>query len=186
MPRKAFDLYETPPHYVDGLVRHIGIPEGTLYEPCVGNGHIVRRLRALGCRPTDRLTNDLNPTMRADTHHDATDALAWGALGVDWCITNPPFSHEQAILEYALQWSRNVAFLARLSFLEPTADRRPFWKAHAASCQVIVLPRYSFRLNDAGKRATDNLTCCWLVWRRGRKEIPQGLRVYRRRIMRQL
>jgi hypothetical protein len=30
---------------------------------------------------------------------------------------------------------------------------------------LIILPRYSFRLNDKGKRQTDNVTCCWIVWR---------------------
>jgi hypothetical protein len=32
-----------------------------------------------------------------------------------------------------------------------------------------MLPRYSFRSNAEGKRATDSVTCCWLIWREREK-----------------
>ena len=159
--RRKFDFYETPPHYLKALRDVIGEIDGNAYEPCVGKGNIVQFFDG-----ADWTTNDLDPKRDANTHHDASDGAgdAWGRLGIDWCITNPPFSQELPILVNALRWSRNVAFLGRLSFLEPTEDRFPFWQEWAKRCTVIVLPRYSFRLNDQGKKQTDSMTCAWFVW----------------------
>lgn len=168
-PRRALDSYQTPPSYVEPLLELIGPLAGlTVYEPCVGLWHIARYLTGAA----KLVTNDIDPACAADTHFDARRLEAWpwpsdyGAsdYAFDWVITNPPFSDELVILSHALNAGRNVAFLARLSFLEPTIERGPFFLEHPPS-DVIVLPRYSFRLNDAGKRQTDNVTCCWLVWR---------------------
>jgi hypothetical protein len=160
---RRLEVFETPPHYVEPLLAHIGPLDGlAVYEPCVGRGHIARYLFAAGAQ---LLTNDINPDCLSTMHLDARAAEAWPKdRSIDWTITNPPFSDELAILRRALAASRNVAFLARLSFLEPTIDRGPFWEEHPLS-DLIVLPRYSFRLNEQGKRQTDNVTCCWLVFR---------------------
>ena len=165
MPRRPLDQYETPPHYVEPLLALIGPLDGlSVYEPCVGKWHIARYLTGAG-----RLrTNDLDPVCAADTHLDARHVLAWPVMERDdWVITNPPFSDELVILQRARLSAKNVAVLARLSFLEPTLSRAAFWQAHPPT-DVIVLPRYSFRQNDLGKRQTDSVTCCWLVWREGR------------------
>lgn len=179
MPRRI-DQYETPPHYVEPLLELIGSLDGrTVYEPCVGKWHIARHL----LYAKQLLTNDLDPACAADTHLDAALGAAWVDAEVqqerwfDWTITNPPFEHELAILQHAIAHSANVAFLARISFLEPTRTRQDFWAAHPPT-DVIVLPRYSFRLNDFGKRQTDNVTCCWIVFRQGR---PACLRFSSRR-----
>jgi predicted RNA methylase len=172
MPRRPLDQYETPPHYVEPLLALIApaLNGAVVYEPCVGQGHISCILAKFG--PRQVLTNDIDPHCDALMHEDARETVAWGCpvndtVKLDWTITNPPFKDELAILELALVASRNVAFLARLSFLEPTVSRAAFWAAHPPT-DVIVLPRYSFRLNDQGKRQTDSVTCCWLVWRAGR------------------
>lgn len=175
MPRHPLDQYETPPHYVAPLLELIGSLRGhSVYEPCVGQGHISRFLDGAA----HLLTNDLDPTQRADLHEDARHPEAWRPTTTfDWTITNPPFRDELPILKLALAASRNVAFLARLSFLEPTLTRQVFWCARAPT-DVIVLPRYSFRCNDQGKRQTDNVTCCWLIYREGK---PPCLRFSRLR-----
>ena len=165
MPRRVLDYYETPPHYVRPLLELVGSLNGkTVYEPCDGQGHISRFLREAGGAVW---TNDIDPACPAMTHFDARTDAAWPANPLDWTITNPPFSDELPILAHALAHSRNVAFLARLSFLEPTRTRVAFWHDHPPT-DLIVLPRYSFRDNDRGKRQTDSVTCCWLVWREGR------------------
>jgi hypothetical protein len=167
MPRHRLDQYETPPHYVAPLLELIGPLDGlSVYEPCVGKGHISRFLMDAG----HLCTNDIDDGCEATLHRDARKRDAWPPYDpgddwqVDWTVTNPPFSDELVILQHAIVSSRNVAFLARLSFLEPTRSRGGFWLAHPPT-DVIVLPRYSFRLNDVGKRQTDNVTCCWIVYR---------------------
>ena len=165
MPRRPLDQYETPPHYVAPLLETIGDLTGlSVFEPCVGKWHIASHL--MGCR--ELITNDIDHRCAARTHLDARTPEAWACAPVDWVITNPPFSDELAILEHALAHSHNVAMLARLSFLEPTLTRAAFWAAHPPT-DVIVLPRYSFRKNDAGKRQTDSVTCCWLLFEQNKQ-----------------
>lgn len=162
MPRRDYDFYETPPHYVAALFEQWDI-RGRVLEPCVGDHAIAKYLvRQPGV--TQVYTNDIDPTRHADQHADACDPDFWRvAAGYAWIVSNTPFSHINTIAPLAVATGCRVALLARLSFLEPTEDRESFWEAHPPS-QVIVLPRYSFRTNDAGKRATDNVTCAWCVW----------------------
>ncbi len=159
--RRELDFYETPSHYIAALLSEVNI-FGRVYEPCVGEGAIAEAVRAL---PSVRkvYTNDIDYKRKADTHRDARLAYAGEKGEFDWQVANPPFSDELPILENALDQSPNVAFLARLSFLEPTEDREHFLQTNPPQ-QVIVLPRYSFRLNDEGKKQTDSVTCAWLVW----------------------
>lgn len=178
MPRKPLDAYMTPSHYIAALLGEVNI-FGRVFEPCVGDGAIESALRTVGAvRCTYR--NDIDSTRSADFHADARMGRVWQDVshaGVDWAVTNPPFSDELAILEQAIEYVPNVAFLARLSFLEPTEDRAYFLEQHPPS-QTIVLPRHSFRLNDAGKRQTDNVTCAWLVWYADRQ--PRRVAVWSR------
>lgn len=167
MPRAKLDLYETPPHYVQALLDVIGdLRYKSIYEPCVGKGAIMNRvMRSTGTKGREWITNDIDRRRVASTHYDATTSDAW-QVNAQWAITNPPFRHEQAILQHALRTCPNVAFLARLSFLEPTQDRTRFWKRYLCNLShVIVLTRYSFRRNDRGQRGSDSQTCCWLVFR---------------------
>jgi hypothetical protein len=167
---RRLQMFETPPHYIEPLLALIGPLDGLrIYEPCVGKWHIARYLTA-----GQLVTNDIDPACAADTHQDAREAAAWPLNGllIDWTITNPPFSDEAVILAHALRSSRNVAFLARLSFLEPTQTRTALWQTYQPS-DLIVLPRYSFRHNDQGKRQTDSVTCCWLVFRAQRPPCVQ-------------
>lgn len=160
MPRQALDMYETPPHYLDALCHFISFKGKDILEPCVGDGAIADRL-ALEAKSIT--TNDLDPMKPADTHCDATELEGW-PVGIQWCVTNPPFSDIDVIVRNMLQHSDNVVTLARLSFLEPTAERRSLFGLYGPPKMVIVLPRYCFRLNDQGKRATDSVTCAWLGW----------------------
>lgn len=161
MPRRELDFYETPPHYIAALLGEVNV-WGHVFEPCVGDGAIANALRKLPA-VGHVTTNDIDRNREADSHGDAKVLVSSAYGKFDWWITNPPFGEELPILENALDRCDNVAFLARLSFLEPTEEREYFLEQHAPD-QVIVLPRYSFRPNDAGKRQTDSVTCAWLVW----------------------
>lgn len=161
MPRRALDFYETPPHYIAALLGEVNI-YGTVFEPCVGDGAIARAIHDL--RTVRRIyTNDIDRKRKADTHDDARTIEG---IVADWWVTNPPFDGELEILENALSQCGNIAFLGRLSFLEPTEERSMLLETRPPT-RVIVLPRYSFRLNDDGKKQTDNVTCCWMVWGSG-------------------
>lgn len=160
--RRALDFYETPPHYIAALLHYTQVT-GTVLEPCAGEGAIAK---ALATTSVSVHTNDISTKHETDYHFDAREPYPF-SFDFDWLVTNPPFSDEMSIIETAHDYGfDNMAFLARLSFLEPTEDRAYFLERNPPTL-VIVLPRYSFRTNDAGKRQTDNVTCCWLVWRKG-------------------
>lgn len=159
--RRPFDFYETPRHYVRALKAVIGSPRGHCFSPCVGDGAIAMRFPR-----AQWITNDWDRKRGADYHMNATRPKLWDTLcqqheGTrwDWTIDNPPFEVEQAILTLALEYSTNVAMLARLSFLEPTRARLPFWACYGERCTKIILPRHSF--TGAG---SDMQTCQWLIW----------------------
>lgn len=173
------DRYDTPPHYVRALLDVIGHPRGLVFEPCVGRGHITRFM----VHASRIVTNDLDRKVEADFHLNAAGDKLWrwnatrppnGVLRPSWLISNIPFSRATAIVPRAVEHHANVAILTRLSFLEPCKNRRAFWQAHFSTCSPIILPRYSFRNSDLGKRATDNMTCCWLVWQ---TDLKTGLRL---------
>lgn len=161
MSRRALDFYETPPHYVRALLTRIpAITSARVAEPCVGEGAISRFLS----KPH---TNDIDTARHATTHLDATTLDYWAVLKrlqLDWIVTNPPFNLAYQILDRALSQTRlPIALCLRLSFLEPTEERQWLLNAFPPSGQII-LPRYSFRLNDHGKRQTDSVTCAWMIW----------------------
>ncbi len=130
-----------------------------ILDACVGDGAIATFYRAH--EEYGVITNDLDNGRKADYHYDASNPLLYDKARCEWWITNPPFNQIDDILRAALEYCTNVITLARLSILEPTAARREIYKYYQPD-MLIVLPRYSFRLNDEGKRQTDSVTCCWL------------------------
>jgi hypothetical protein len=148
---------------------------GTIMEPCVGLGALSKPFSdanynaSLDLSLYHVITNDLNPSIAADYHDDARERRAWkrwqADIGpIDWTITNPPFAYAPDILQHAYNNSRvGVAFLLRLSILEPCEDRASFMSECPPTHQ-IVLPRISF----TGDGGTDNVTCAWFVWVKGR------------------
>ncbi len=160
MPRRKLDFYETPPHYLEALNAVLTLPsEACIIDPCVGERAIVDNY----CDMHNVVTNDIDPMREAHYHLDARDQELYEIAGCDWWITNPPFNIIDDVLHKALTECVNVVTLARLSVLEPTEARRAIYARYQPD-MLIVLPRYSFRLNDRGKRATDSVTCCWVGW----------------------
>lgn len=163
--RRPLDLYPT-----EGRVTHAFLDVedvgGVVAEPCAGPGWMAQVLAGDG-RITRVITNDIDPQHQADYHGDAAYPLAdiW-QQPVDWVITNPPFNVAHLILPVAFSAARvGVAFLLRLSYMEP-ADGRDAWLADHAdhmTRQMVLNPRPSF----TGDGNTDSVTAAWFVWRRG-------------------
>jgi hypothetical protein len=156
--RRAWDAYFTPTSAVHALMERIDLRDRSVLEPCAGDGAVVRPISEV-CGLVR--TNDLNPSMKADTCADATDPAWWrNQPPVDWVISNPPFSVAADIVPLAHQKAVcGVAMLLRLSYLEP-CENRAAWLAKHPPTGLIVLPRISF----TGDGKTDNVTCAWMVW----------------------
>ena len=146
------DFYPTPLEAVRPLLPHL--PAGSSFiEPCAGNGALVDHLTTAGhiCA----LASDIEPK-RADIH--TGDALTMQVYGVDFYITNPP-------------WTRKVLhpLIANLSRQAPTwllfdAD----WIHTRQSTQfmpllhkVVSVGRVKW-IADSPFTGKDN--CCWYLF----------------------
>ena len=171
MGRRELDNYPTPGRLTQPLLEKVPVT-GVVLEPCAGAGQIADVLR--GSRGIECVfVNDINPAYSAQTY-DAADpgsslwrvATGW----VDWVVTNPPYKLAMPILANAWGAARvGVAFLLRLSFLEPTNGRAAWLQEHEEELSDVLVfggPRPSF--TDDGR--TDSATVAWMVWRRNWRE----------------
>jgi uncharacterized UPF0146 family protein len=163
--RRKLDFYETDEMLTRHLLQRVNI-RGKVIEPTAGPGAMARVLVAHGCQV---ITNDIDPQHPTDTHEDATDPFApmWNPyVQPDWVVANPPFTVAHDILPLAYSAAKiGVAFLLRLSYLEPCANRGAWLDAHASNMTDLIIfgqPRPSF----TGDGRTDNVTTAWMVWKK--------------------
>lgn len=167
--RRPLDLYPTDEAVTLALLARVS-PHGRILEPCAGPGAMARVLaRHPGVDAV--VTSDVDPQHNTDLVADATQptAVCWQQRP-DWVVTNPPFNVALPILRNAMRSARvGVAFLVRLSFMEPagqlSGDRGQFLAAHADR-QVLSLVLGNPRPSFTGDGRTDSVTAVWLVWRR--------------------
>ena len=160
-----FEFYETPAAFTRWLFREVFI-DGNVFEPCVGRGAILDLLPA-GCR---HITNDLDTRWPATWHEDAAKPSLWqdaAKYGIDWTVSNPPFTPAIEIVDLALEFSRiGVAMHLRASIHEvlKTGIRRTWMSKHQPT-GILWLPRFAYqRSKTTGKWTTDSVCACWVVW----------------------
>jgi len=156
--RRAFDFYPTPAGATNALLARVpAIIGARVIEPCSGSGAMVRPLEDAGCQVVH---NDADLQWRWPLNLDARDSRSWAHFGpAEWTVTNPPFVYAAEILKCALAHTRHVAFLLRITFLEPCEGREELLTTRPPD-RLIVLPRISF----TGDGGTDNATCAWFIW----------------------
>lgn len=169
--RDPYDRYYTPAWASRVLLGYMGSRlSGSAWEPCAGAGHILDVL--LEHEALRVIASDIAPA-RADV--DQADFLTCTAPPVDWIVTNPPYSTRFAtaadIIRRALDVAQvGVCALLRLSWLEPTDDRRDMLPGVT---DVLVLPRVHY-INAPPANPS---TSIWLVWDK-RRSVGAG--AYRR------
>jgi hypothetical protein len=190
LSERTLDLYNTPDWATRELLKRVAGIDGHIFECCVGDGRMAKVLgehlqirtaldagrsaRRVGQVNRTLTTNDINRKHKATLHRDATDPKAWAKHfpGCDWIITNPPFNVCPKIIPLAYEHARTgIAFLLRLSYLEPCGNRYKFLVEHPPNV-MLVTPRISFKTvvsvnPKTGKRTisrTDNMTTAWFVW----------------------
>jgi hypothetical protein len=144
---------------------------GNVFEPCVGGGAIIRAADPPEVKVDRRwLTNDLDARWPATWHDDAAQNVVWDSAakyGLDWTVTNPPFTPAIEILDRALEHSRiGVAMHLRASIHEvlQTGIRRT-WMAEHTPTGILWLPRFAYqRSKSTGLWTTDSVCACWVVW----------------------
>ncbi len=89
--RRKNDSYDTPPEALAPLLPYL--PEDALYaEPCAGCGMLVDALEAAGRRVF--WASDVEPRRDDIGRLDALDLWKCLPLGVDFIITNPPWTRQ--------------------------------------------------------------------------------------------
>jgi len=161
--RYKLDSYYTHQKLVEQLLVKYPINNRLLLEPCTGTNHITTYLKEVGYSV---ITNDIDKNMKADFNYDATLPILWNTIDLIkqyTVITNPPFNVATKILEQALSNVDEVCMLLRLSFLEPTADRKELMNRYKDNLvKVIVInPRPQFRSDS---KSTDSVTVAWFIW----------------------
>jgi hypothetical protein len=170
LAERGDDLYETPPVAVEALLRVEKIPH-RVWEPCCGQGNIVRVLRRHG-------------------HHVlATDLVDYGAgksgidflmeyrlpPGVEAIVTNPPFKLAAEFVAKALDLCPRVVMLLRLAFLEAgsgrtkTAALRRYVLDEHPPARIHIFRRrlpMMHRAEWAGRKANSGMAFCWICWQR--------------------
>lgn len=124
--RKANDFYPTEAAVTKQLLKRVTIA-GSVIEPCAGNGAMANVIDKHQ-RVDAVYTNDINPAWDCHCYADVTKPETWRewqkANQCDWVITNPPFNQAAEILPLAYETATvGVAFLLRLSYLEPAGNR---------------------------------------------------------------
>lgn len=169
MTRIQGDKYYTPLPIYQWLSDRLKLENKVIFDPCCGKHRPTYKAFSRGNRVIE---NDIDRDVIAHYHGDAAGVGIW--LDNDsskqlqqWTITNPPYNGDLLpILDNALQFSsEGVAMLLRLTFLEPTKNRRKvltdnLWgKRLKAVYPVNPRPRF-----DPSKSGTDNVTVAWFIW----------------------
>lgn len=189
-----YEFYETPNAFSNWLFSVLDV-RGNVFEPCVGSGAILKaRWPPNGVQ---WITNDLDPRWPADYHEDAAKPDLWRRRGIeaiggiDWTVSNPPFTPAIDIVSHAIEHSRiGVAMHLRASIhevlrasprlksgaLRKGGGVRRTWMAEHTPTGILWLPRFGYqRSKTTGKWATDSVCACWCVWLKD-PQAPQFIR----------
>jgi hypothetical protein len=162
--RNNLDFYPTPTFATELLIENYKhIIRGPVLEPCCGTGAIAKPLQNY----YKVYQTDIDPAQNpVDGVFDAKQADVYtkyynNNTKIESVVTNPPFNCAMEILNtaYNAYNTKIIAFLLRLSFLEPTYERSSFLSQYPPN-HIYVLPRISF----TGDGKTDSVTCAWMIW----------------------
>jgi hypothetical protein len=181
--RVESDYYPTPAGLSRSLIQNVPQLPDLCFEPCAGQGAITEVLR-----DSDRMVSGTDIQWVLNCPTDAATREFWDywadsmrrTLNIDcrnWAtVTNPPFSLAAEILPLAYEYSPwGVAFLLRLTYLEPTENRSAWLIEHADNLRYVipVNPRPNFRRD---KKGGDSCTVAWMVWQKSWSWKSLGIR----------
>lgn len=152
--RVESDFYPTPPEATQALLDFLEIPENTLvWEPACGKGHMTRvmennNLNVIG---TDILTG--------------TDFLTADMPdGVEWIITNPPFSLAERFIRKCGEHKKPFALLLKSQYWHAAKRYRLFVEFTPAYVLPLTWrPDFLFGARG-GASLMDVIWCVWLPY----------------------
>ncbi len=189
--RIAHDNYGTPHWAVERFLERCPLPGGRWYEPCGGDGAIIRavnRTRSDVIWDATDIRPECAPLLRALTPRVAIGDFLHDFRGTprgayDVLLTNPPYSFAEEFVERGLYVARQVAMLLRLNFLGSIDRAKLFYRNMPA---VYVLPnRPTFvtmvkrdpKTGKSRKTSSDATEYAWFVWEAGCKRRSASVEV---------
>ena len=150
--RNQSDFYPTPPEATQALLDFLDLPQKTtVWEPACGEGHMVEVIEK----------NDLR--VIATDIQTGTDFLkAEMPKGVDWIITNPPFSLSEQFIRKAHAHDVSFAMLLKSQYWH--AARRVNLFLDTKPSYVLPLtwrPDFLFKTRGKGSPLMDVMWCVW-------------------------
>jgi hypothetical protein len=161
---RGFDLYETPPIAVEGLLAVENLPHW-IWEPCAGRGAIASVLRDRGHAV---ICSDLIQYDDFSLHFVGDFMLQTKApIGCNAIATNPPYQIATEFARHALDLAPRVYLLLRLAFLESIRrteilERRGLAHVHVFRRRLPMMHRDGWK----GPRASSAIPFAWFVWHR--------------------
>lgn len=146
------DFYPTPAEATQALLDFLHIPKTCkIWEPACGEGHMVQTLRNNGY---DVIGTDIN---------QGQDYLEINKPdGVDWIITNPPFSHAVEFISKSIDHGLPFAFILKAQFWN-ARKRYPIFNKQPPTWILPLTWRPDFLFKTRGKGAP-LMDVMWCVW----------------------
>ena len=176
---KAYHKYYTPPwatRFLWDQANH-WFSEKKVLEPCAGDLHIAKVLRARGAVVS---VMDIHPSHE---HYGGLDFLKLSPTDVgtyNYVVTNPPYTTKYGtaaeIIRHALDFAPIVWALLRLPFLEPCSDREHLLAGRLR--EVMVLPNPRLQFENAGD--SNNSQSAWFKFDRYPRERPTIIKYYKK------
>lgn len=152
--RKPMDFYPTPPDVTQALLDMLDIPKGaTIWEPACGAGDLARVL-----------SNNGYKTILTDIQYGQDFLTTDLPAGVDWIITNPPFSLADKFIERAWEFKKPFALLLKSQYWH-AAKRLELFYDCTPSCIFPLTWRPDF-----DGRGAPLMDVMWCVWKFGPDE----------------
>lgn len=161
------DFYPTPIEVVEHFLDNYRLKDGTILEPCAGNGRFIQAIRNKGYNNkiyANEIREDENINLLRSGSNKVTheDFLKSNTIhnDVTTIITNPPYSLAKEFILKCKELYPNaeIIMLLRLAFLE-SKKRHEFWQEHKVNKLYILSQRPSFT-----NKGTDATAYAFYVW----------------------
>jgi hypothetical protein len=164
---RGHDCYPTHPVAVHALMRAVRLP-GVLWEPCCGDGAIVRVLRRAGHTV---IAQDLVDYGCPDSRSGIDFLTETSAPpGCDTIVTNPPYMLAKEFVVKAMELVPPVIMLLRIAFIE-AESRRDILDGGKFAAYYPFRNRVPMmhRLNWEGPKGSPAIGFAWYVWDRNHR-----------------
>lgn len=167
-PPDSLDFFPTPPWATRALLEHLApdyrLQEQECWEPCAGEGHMVRPLQeAFGTVHA----SDVFDYGRGFPVVDFLDGLAQ-EHNPDWIITNPPFNAAIPIVRKAIELAEvGVAIFVGASFLAGLTRYSELIGPHEPSEVLHFAERVPLHRGEWKPEGDTATLYVWIIWRKG-------------------